>query len=109
MRCQLRALATLDVKSRGELAVATKETAEIEQELFNLQHGMKEEGVEVVDNIWNNYCRIEAEFFTKMDDAYLEPSTPKPAPKAVSVTAKGGKVHGSSENFTPVIADSEEE
>ena len=74
----LAKIAGIDKKSKAELVVAQKDCTELEQELSNHLRVMKDSGVAVIDNIWNEYCRIEAEYYSRMNDAYLEPSTPKP-------------------------------
>lgn len=74
----LTKIARLDKKSRAELVVTQKDCTELEQELSEHLRVMRDSGVALIDNIWNEYCRIEAEYYSRMNDAYLEPSTPKP-------------------------------
>lgn len=81
-------IANVDKKSKEELAIAMKDAADTEKELFDMLIDMKEVGIMAIDNIWNEYCRIEAEYYSKMNDAYLEPpsytGTPtKVKPKSV--------------------------
>lgn len=81
-------IANVDKKSKEELAIAMKDAADTEKELFDMLIDMKEIGIMAIDNIWNEYCRIEAEYYSKMHDAYLEPpsytGTPtKVKPKSV--------------------------
>lgn len=73
-------IANVDKKTKAEHIVAQKDCTELEKELVDQLIAMKETGVSVIDAIWNEYCRIEAEYYSKMNDAYLEPSTPRPAP-----------------------------
>jgi hypothetical protein len=100
-------IANVDKKSKDELAIAMKDAADTEKELFDMLIDMKEIGVMAIDNIWNEYCRIEAEYFSRMNDAYLEPpsytGTPtQPKPKSAK------KVH--QKPVSPVIvAESEDD
>ena len=66
-------IANVDKKSKDELAIAMKDAADTEKELFDMLIDLKEIGIMAIDNIWNEYCRIEAEYFSRMNDAYLEP------------------------------------
>lgn len=95
----LSKIASLDKKSKAELITTQKDCAELEQELEDHHRVMKDSGVAVIDSIFNEYCRIEAEYFSRMNDAYLEPSTPKPIAVKVGDAKQGPKVKLSS----PVI------
>jgi hypothetical protein len=77
-------IANVDKKSKAEHIVAQKDCADLEQELVDQLIAMKETGAAAIDVIWNEYCRIEAEYYSKMNEAYLEPSSPKPQPAHLS-------------------------
>lgn len=71
-------IAEIDKKSKSEMLQAQKECDELEQEVTSHLEGMQDAGIVTVDAIWSEYCRIEAEYYSRMNDAYLEPSTPTP-------------------------------
>jgi hypothetical protein len=99
----LTKIANVDKKSKAELVVVNKETADAEKELVDLLNDMKEVGIVAIDNIWNEYCRIEAEYFSRMNDAYLEPSTPRESSK----TPK--KIAAMNKPSSPVIVEGDED
>ena len=86
----LTKIANVDKISKSELVIVNKNTEDVEKELVDLLNDMKEVGVVAIDNIWNEYCGIEAEYFSRMNDAYLEPSTPRESlkPKTPKKIAK---------------------
>ena len=69
-------IANVDKKSKSELVVALKDCEILEQEMRDQLDAMRNTGIVTVDAIWSEYCRIEAEFYARMNEAYLEPSTP---------------------------------
>ena len=69
-------IANVDKKSKSELVVALKDSEILEQEMKDQLEAMRSTGIVTVDAIWSEYCRIEAEFYARMNEAYLEPSTP---------------------------------
>jgi hypothetical protein len=81
-------IANVDKKAKAEHIVAQKDCTDLEQELVDQLIAMKQTGAAVIDVIWNEYCRIEAEYYSKMNDAYLEPSTPKPSVTKVAIEEK---------------------
>ena len=101
----LAKIASVDKKSKAELIVTQKDCDELETELGDLLASMKDNGVTVVDTIWNEYCRIEAEYFSRMNDAYLEPSTPKPMAVKIGEAKPAPRIKIAS----PVIGDDSEE
>jgi hypothetical protein len=103
----LSKIANVDKKSKADLLTANKDACDAEKELVDLLNDMKEVGIIAIDNIWNEYCRIEAEYFSRMNDAYLEPSTPRETvalkdQKSPKKNAQSRKV------ASPVIGDDEE-
>jgi len=72
----LARIANVDKKSKTELAVAQNECEMLEEELKGHLEAMRDTGIVTVDAIWSEFCRVEAEYYSKMNDAYLEPSTP---------------------------------
>ena len=100
----LSKIASIDKKSKGELTDVMKDCSDVEKELVDELLQKKENGVALIDGIWNEYCRIEAEYFSKMNDAYLEPTTPRPKATTISVSSKPAEWLGS-----PVIGEDEDD
>ena len=98
-------ISSIDKKSKTELAVAQADFSELEKELIDQLQAMKDTGVATVDAIWNEYIRIEAEYYTKMNDAYLEPSTPRPVKAPLGEVRTSKEVHIAS----PEIGEAEDE
>ena len=94
----------LDKKGRIEHAQVLSDVANVEKELLEELIDKKANGVAYIHNIWNEYCRIEAEYFSKMNDAYLEQTTTPHIPLATTITKNADPWLKS-----PVIAGSEEE
>jgi hypothetical protein len=72
----LSKIANIDKKSRAELATTQKDCEVLENEMKDQLDAMRSTGIVTVDAIWSEYCRIEAEYYARMNEAYLEPSTP---------------------------------
>ncbi len=100
-------IANVDKKSKDELAMSMKDATDTEKELFDMLIDMKEVGIMAIDNIWNEYCRIEAEYFSRMNDAYLEPPSYNGTP--TKHNTKSGKKHYQ-KPISPIIgADSDDD
>ncbi len=104
-------IAEIDKKSKSEMLQAQKECDELEQEVTSHLEGMQDAGIVTVDAIWSEYCRIEAEYYSRMNDSYLEPSTPTPN---ASIAQGEGRFAQGEKIASPVIGgeqdfDSEQE
>lgn len=69
-------IADIDKKSKAEMLVAEKDCQILEQEVTGHLDAIKDSGIVNVDSIWTEFCRVEAEYYSRMNEAYLEPSTP---------------------------------
>ena len=107
----LSKISNVDKKSKAELALVQAEFSDLEKELVDQLEAMKDTGVATVDAIWNEYIRIEAEYYSKMNDAYLEPSTPRPshAPLGQVRTAPAAEVKIVSPEIGEAAEDDDDE
>ncbi len=72
----LAKIANVDKKSKAELLASQKECEMLEEELKGHLEAMRDTGIVTVDAIWGEFCRVEAEYYSRMNESYLEPSTP---------------------------------
>jgi hypothetical protein len=95
----------IDKNLKSEIVKLNSTINESESELLNFLVNLKKIGIDFIDGIWNEYCRIEAEFHSKMNDSYLEPPQ-SPTPDR-SITPPIQKIV-KAVPMSPVIADDDD-